>query len=86
MKFSDINENLTEGPLSGPAGFKQRAKAKLQKNMPFAKQKRRRGEIKDAAFKKAKMIKDELMAWKAEAFASGNAEKEPLTMAQCIRW
>lgn len=86
MKFTDINENLTEGPFSGPAGFGKRAKAKLQKNMPFAKGQQRRGKKKDEMFAKAKEIKDELMDWKAEAFASGNGEKEPLSMQQFLDW
>lgn len=85
MKLTDINENLDEA-IGGPAGFAKRAKAKIQKRMPFAKQKRRQGAVKDRVFKKAKQIKDDLMAWKAEAFASGKGVKQPLTMKQFLDW
>jgi len=64
MKFSDLNDNLNEGPISGPAGFAQRAKAKLQKHgTPFMKQQQKRGKAKDALFKKAKDIKNKLKVW-----------------------
>jgi len=84
MKFSDINENLTEGPLSGPAGFGARAKAKLQKQIPFAKEQQRRGAVKDAEHDQARTIKNDFKAWKAKAFPNG--EKEPLQMGQFIEW
>lgn len=86
MKLNDLDKTLTEAPLGGPAGFGARAKAKLQKNIPFAKQKRRQGSVKDRVFKKAKQIKDDLMAWKAEAFASGKGIKQPLNMKQFLDW
>lgn len=85
MKLADINENLVE-KVGGPAGFAARAKAKLQKQTPFAKQKRRQAAAKDVLFKQAKEIKDDLMAWKAEAFAGGKGAKQELTMDQFLEW
>ena len=66
MKFTDLNDNLNEGPISGPAGFAKRAKAKLQKNVPFARQQQAQGKAKDKLFKQAKEIKDELKVWMGE--------------------
>ena len=67
MKFSDIDKNLTEGPLSGPAGFKKRVKAKAQKHLtPFMKGQQERGALKDEQYKKAKQIKQKFKAWKDE--------------------
>ena len=66
MKFDDLNNNLNEGPFTGPAGFTKRAKAKLQKNIPFARQQQRRGAAKDKIYAKAKEIKDDLKSFMAK--------------------
>lgn len=77
MKITDLNENLSEGPISGPAGFAQRAKAKLQKHVtPFMKQQQKRGKLKDELFKKAKDIKNELKAYMEQTGKSKIGMKE----------
>lgn len=84
MKFSDINENLTEGPLSGPAGFGKRVKAKAQKHLtPFNKVQQRVGTAKDKQYKEAKKIKQEFMVWKK---MEGMSPKVYPTMPAFLEW
>jgi len=85
MKFTDL-DNLNEGPISGPAGFAKRAKAKLQKNIPFARQQQRRGAQKDELFKLAKEIKDNFKQWVDTKTGSSNINNAGITMPEFLEW
>ena len=80
MKFDDLNDNLNEAPISGPSGFAQRAKAKLQKQAPFMRTTQKKGAAKDALFKKAKDIKNELKVW------MGEIGKQEIGMKTFLDW
>jgi len=79
MKFSDINENLTEAP----GGFADRAKAKLQKKIAPGKERRKRGAMKEKLFAKAKEIKNELKQWHDDKTGT---PKLAITMQEFLSW
>lgn len=79
MKFSDINENLTEAP----GGFADRAKAKLQKKIAPGKERRKRGAAKEKLFAKAQEIKAELKQWHDNKTGS---PKLVITMQEFLSW
>lgn len=79
MKFSDINENLTEAP----GGFADRVKAKLQKKVAPGKERRKRGAAKEKLYAKAQEIKAELKQWHDNKTGS---PKLALTMSEFLGW
>jgi len=80
MKLNDLNTNLNEGPISGPAGFAARAKAKLQKHSTSIGGQDKIGAAKDAVFKQAQDIK------KSFKVHLGSTGKKQVGMKTFLNW